>query len=215
MNYLAHCFLSGDHPQVQLGGLLGDFCKGPLNHYPWISEPQFRNITFGIELHRKLDAHTDTDPALKQVCALLGPKLRRPGGIILDICFDHFLAKHWQQFCKTDLHSYSNHCYRTMHQCPVDIPPSFERFRQRSQENQLFQAYQDLGVIEQVLERIAQRLSKPQLMDGAFEAVESNYEKLEACFFDVFPKLQHWSALQLTFEGLSHTETWLRQYKPE
>ncbi|KKM01805.1 hypothetical protein LCGC14_1790730, partial [marine sediment metagenome] len=49
MNYLAHIYLSGDHPEVMVGGLLGDFVKGPLRgQLP-------RAIEEGIALHRKID----------------------------------------------------------------------------------------------------------------------------------------------------------------
>ena len=30
MNYLAHALLAGDHPADRIGGVIGDFVKGPL-----------------------------------------------------------------------------------------------------------------------------------------------------------------------------------------
>ena len=29
MNYLAHALLAGDHPADRIGGVIGDFVKGP------------------------------------------------------------------------------------------------------------------------------------------------------------------------------------------
>ena len=56
MNYLAHILLSGDNLDIQVGGLLGDFVKGPLQgQYP-------EKVEQGIALHRKLDVYTDAQP---------------------------------------------------------------------------------------------------------------------------------------------------------
>ena len=34
MNYLAHALLAGDHPADRIGGVIGDFVKGPLDPLP-------------------------------------------------------------------------------------------------------------------------------------------------------------------------------------
>lgn len=92
MNYLAHIYLSGDHPEVMIGGLLGDFVKGPLRgQLP-------RAIEEGIELHRKIDVFTDSLPEVKQAVVRIEPPYRRFGGILIDICYDHFLAANWSEF---------------------------------------------------------------------------------------------------------------------
>ena len=56
MNYLVHLYLSGSDPELQLGGLMGDFVKGPLDdRYP-------PGITAGLSLHRRIDTLAATSP---------------------------------------------------------------------------------------------------------------------------------------------------------
>ena len=88
MNFLAHILLSGSRSDMQIGGFLGDFVKGPLRgEFP----PE---IEAGIQLHRSIDAHTDSLPALQALRALLPLEWRRYNGILSDVLYDHFLARH-------------------------------------------------------------------------------------------------------------------------
>lgn len=95
MNYLAHIFLSGDDPQVQVGNFIGDFVKGSqLNSYP-------ERIRQGIRLHRKIDSFTDSHEVVRETVAFLRPAFGRYSAIITDMYFDYFLAG--------DFHVYSPH----------------------------------------------------------------------------------------------------------
>ena len=192
MNYLAHLLLSGELAEVRLGGVLGDFYKGPIEQLQLSP-----GIAAGVRLHRQLDAHSDQHPGIKQCVALLGPALRRTGGIVIDIAFDHFLAKHWSLFCEQDLQGYSQDCYQIMAAAKQPLPPGFIRFRQRAQEHDLLSSYRHLATLEIVLERVAQRLSQPQRMHGAYDNLVDNYVAIEHYFLEVFPQLQAFCQQQL------------------
>lgn len=192
MNYLAHLLLSGDNADTRLGGILGDFYKGPLSAIKLKPE-----IVSGIHLHRKLDAHSDQHPGIKQCVKLLGPDLRRTGGIVIDIVFDHFLAKHWPQFSQQELKPYCRECYQIMNQAEPPLPAAFLRFRQRASEYDLLASYAKLSTIELVLDRVALRLSQPQRMAGAFSQFEQNIDALETIFLHTFPELQDFCRQQL------------------
>jgi acyl carrier protein phosphodiesterase len=86
VNYLAHLYLSGHCPERMIGGLLGDFVKGPLRgDYP-------PAIEAGILLHRKIDVFTDNLPAVRTALSRFEPPYRRFGGILLDLWYPHFMA---------------------------------------------------------------------------------------------------------------------------
>lgn len=88
MNYLAHLFLADDTPESLLGNLLGDFMKG-------VVKEQFSNsIQQGIELHRKIDSYTDSHPVVRNAKHLISLERRRYAGVLLDVFYDHFLAKY-------------------------------------------------------------------------------------------------------------------------
>lgn len=192
MNYLAHLLLSGERAEVRLGGILGDFYKGPIEQLPLSP-----GVSLGVWLHRKIDAHSDQHLEIKQCVSLLGPPLRRTGGIVIDIAFDHFLAKHWSLYCQQDLLSYSQDSYTIMAAAEPPLPPAFVRFRERAASHDLLSSYRHLATIETVLERVAQRLSQPQRMQGAFQKLVDNYDEIEHYFLTVFPQLQAFSQQQL------------------
>ena len=97
MNYLAHLYLAKDSTELMIGGILGDFVKGTLkDQYP-------NEIKQGIELHRKIDTYTDSHVMTRASRRLYSPERRRFAGIIVDLCYDHFLYRHWSTFSDTAL----------------------------------------------------------------------------------------------------------------
>ncbi|MCO1332883.1 ACP phosphodiesterase [Microbulbifer sp. OS29] len=155
MNYLAHLLLSGPDPRWRLGGLLGDFVKGPLDdNWPM-------DIARGIRLHRRIDASTDAHPAYRDALTQLDPSWRRYAGIALDIWFDHLLALNWQQWHSEDLDDFCNGCWRDFHSDSRYIPPRAKVFIERAEQIRLLQSYREEQVIAFTLKRVGQRLRRP------------------------------------------------------
>ncbi len=92
MNYLAHFFLAENTPESLLGNLLGDFVKGSaVNLYP-------QEIIKGIYLHRKVDSYTDSHAIVRSSKSLVCSQRRRFAGVLIDVFYDHFLAKNWREY---------------------------------------------------------------------------------------------------------------------
>ena len=90
MNYLAHLYLAGESDDSRLGNILGDFVKGnAAGRYP-------PAILRGIMMHRKVDRFADHHPQSRSARQLISPARRRFAGVIVDICYDHFLSVHWK-----------------------------------------------------------------------------------------------------------------------
>jgi len=92
VNYLAHLYLSGDDPEIQLGNFIGDFVRGrnPESEYPV-------KVAIGIHLHRIIDSYTDSHSIVRESKLRLRPVYRHYSGVLVDIYYDHFLARHWNQ----------------------------------------------------------------------------------------------------------------------
>ncbi len=86
MNYLAHFYLSGEDPHWRVGGLMGDFLRGP------VPEALPPGVRAGVMLHRRIDAYTDAHPVVGRSRRRVRPALRRFAGIVVDMSYDHFLA---------------------------------------------------------------------------------------------------------------------------
>lgn len=85
-----------------LGNLLADFVRGnPAADY----QP---DVVAGIMMHRRVDVLTDSLPQVKASRDYFSAPYRRVAPITLDVVWDHFLARHWQQLEPSrDLHQFT------------------------------------------------------------------------------------------------------------
>lgn len=89
MNFLAHAVLAGDDPALVVGGVAGDWVKGPLP----AGLPA--DLARGVALHRAIDAHAETHPAFQRSRQRVSAGRRRYAGVLVDIFYDHLLARDW------------------------------------------------------------------------------------------------------------------------
>ncbi|WP_346838155.1 ACP phosphodiesterase [Microbulbifer sp. SAOS-129_SWC] len=188
MNYLAHLLLSGSDPDWRLGGLLGDFVKGPL-----VGERPAA-IEAGIRLHRRIDAGTDAHPAYRAALTLLDPHWRRYAGIALDIWFDHLLARKWPQRCPQPLDDFCDQCWRDFHARSRYIPPRAQAFVARAEQFKLLQGYREREVIERTLARVGQRLRRPVALEELLPQLVAGGAPLERHFEQLFDDLEREAA---------------------
>jgi len=197
MNYLAHLLLSGDDPDMMLGGWLGDFVKGPLplkvadSASPWPAA-----VERGILLHRRIDAYCDQHPVVRQSIARLGPDMRRVGGIAIDLCYDHFLARRWNDFHTLPLNHYAEQVYHLLNSHHPQMPPAAQRFNQRAQQHRLLESYRRFNTLEGVLARIAERFSRPTPLAASYLRLQADYQLLSDDFDRVFPELLEFARVQ-------------------
>ncbi|KXU39079.1 ACP phosphodiesterase [Ventosimonas gracilis] len=188
MNWLAHLHLGGNEPEQLLGSLYGDFVKGALNG-------RFSpGIEAGIALHRAIDQLTDTHPLFAVSRARFPGEQRRVAGILLDLFFDHCLARDWSQYSAEPLPRFTARVYRLLRQ--AELPARLRVIAPRMAAQDWLGSYRDFAVLERALEDMARRLSRPELFRGAFLALERLYPKLSADFAEVYPQLQAFAARQ-------------------
>lgn len=190
MNYLAHIYLSGDCPEIMVGGLLGDFVKGPLRG----ELPD--SIEKGIRLHRKIDAFTDSLPEVKQAIQRIKSPYRRFGGILIDICYDHFLAANWSKFHSLSLETFCQNFYQLLLEYKEYLPQGARRFSELAPKNQWLETYVERDKLEYILERIGQRFRSPVALQKAFPQLMNDYSILENEFNLAFPKIVGFSKNQ-------------------
>jgi len=168
---------------MMVGGLLGDFVKGPLRgDFP-------DNIEAGIQLHRKIDVFTDALPEVKLATARIEPPFRRFGGILIDICYDHFLAASWHEFHTQTLEHYCHNFYQTLPKYREYLPPRARRFSEIAPTVNWLENYAYIDKFEHILERVGQRFRETVPLDKAFPQLLRDYSLLEEEFSRVFPQL--------------------------
>ncbi len=188
MNYLAHILLSGDDPDMQVGGLLGDFVKGPLRgDYPV-------GVENGIQLHRSLDNYADNLPEISGLFPRFPAPWRRYAGIVIDVCFDHLLARNWRQYHDQPLDDYCTDFYRHLQTCQPWLPDGARAFSIRAPQIGWLQRYAEPDVLPGVLRQVGGRFRKPVPLEQAWANVRPDQAALMAAFQPAMEKLLGFSA---------------------
>ncbi|MGD9281832.1 MAG: ACP phosphodiesterase [Desulfobacterales bacterium] len=185
MNYLAHLYLAEDSPESLLGSILGDFVKGAIgDRYP----PKIKR---GIELHRKIDAYTDSHPLTRASRNLYSPARRRFAGIIVDLCYDHLLYRHWTAFSDLILDRFISRVYDIFMTHSAMLPGRLQTLIPVMIREDWLGSYRDLSGVEKALSRLSARVTSGDRLLGAIEEIKVHYRRLEANFLIFFPDLIH------------------------
>ncbi len=184
MNYLAHLALSPDDTAVRLGNLMGDFCrKAELSALP----PAF---IAGYLLHQQIDRYTDAHPLHRQSRARISAARARYSGVLVDLFYDHFLARHWDRWYTPGLECFAQDVYRALDACQGQLPARLAAAAPLMRANDWLVAYRDVDGIARVIDAFARhraRAGNPLL--GGAEELLANYAALEADFFAFYPQL--------------------------
>ena len=187
MNYLAHLYLAEDTDESLLGNLLGDFVKGRL-HDQYSPE-----IIKGIKTHRKVDFYTDNSSSFLACKNLLHPDRRRYAGIIVDLSFDHFLAKNWSDYSDIELSEFANRVYALLLKNQDILPPKLLQRMPYMIGDDWLGSYKNIETIGLALNAMSRRLSRrferAAVIKYGIEDIKDNYDELEQKFSEFFPEL--------------------------
>lgn len=193
MNYLAHLHLGGDKPAQLLGSLYGDFVKGPLaGRFP-------SELEAAIRLHRSIDAFTDNHPLVKHALGRFPAERRRYAGIVLDVFFDHCLARDWAQYAEMPLNSFTRRVYGVL-AAEAQLPERLAKIAPHMAAQDWLGSYREFAIIGDVLGGISRRLSKPQGLIEAAQELPGLYQPLSDDFAEFYPLLQTFAQAALAEE---------------
>lgn len=205
MNYLAHLYLGRKTPASLVGNLLGDFVKGNEGNL----REQFPDaVVEGILMHRKIDSFTDKNKHFLEAKILLSSSMVRYAGIIIDIIFDHFLAKHWSKYEKSPLPEFVDHCHQVLTSHPEWHSEALKQRLPLIIRDEVLLSYQNKEGVKTALERISNRAKRPLSLVDAYDDFIRNYEEFEKIFIDFFPELCRYAAtLAPSAEIINQEET--------
>jgi acyl carrier protein phosphodiesterase len=187
LNFLAHILLSGNDDDLKIGNFLGDFVKGRLNK---LTDSQYSiGVIKGMALHREIDHFTDTHPIVKQSIDRLQPKYHKFSGIVIDMFYDHILAKNFNQYSKISLSEYSQKFYDLLEKRKTEIPEPMDRMVKSLVTRNWFLGYENYEGIDWALKGISKRLSFVSGIENAVEELKQDYNLYEAEFQIFFPEI--------------------------
>lgn len=182
MNFLAHLRLGPDEPQQALGGLLGDFVKGPIASIE-LPDP----VRQGIWLHRSIDAFTDRHPLVARSKARVTGARRRYAGIMVDMFYDHLLAHHWTQFADQSLPEFTGRMYQAVLTQQELMPERARRVLVRMAQEDWLSSYAELSNLHLALNNMGRRLRPGNPLPGSVDELEQDYQGFEADFMAFMP----------------------------
>ncbi|MEM9329058.1 MAG: ACP phosphodiesterase [Bacteroidota bacterium] len=181
MNFLAHIYLSGKSEEVIIGNFIGDFVKGSdFRDYP-------EEIQRGIGLHRKIDEFTDTHEVVRSSTSILRQKYRHYSPVIVDIFYDHFLARSWKEVSDTPLKAFTGWFYSVTDRFRDMIPRRAAHMLKYMKRDNWLYNYQFTEGIDRALTGLASRTTFKSHMEEAVHDLKANYDKFERDFHAFFP----------------------------
>jgi acyl carrier protein phosphodiesterase len=184
MNYLAHLYLSGENNEIKVGNFIADAVKG--RSYMKYAQ----GIQDGIILHRKIDQFTDTHLVFIQSKKKLNNHYSLFSGVVIDIFYDHFLSKFWNEFSSIPFDKFTKEAYNLMFSNFAILPNQVKYFLPFMAKNNWLKIYGDIKGIERVLKGLSKRTSLPDKTSFAIDILQSEYEALKEEFFMFFSDIK-------------------------
>jgi acyl carrier protein phosphodiesterase len=182
MNFLFHLYLSGDDPDLLAGNLAGDFVKGRLDdRFP-------AGISRGIRLHRSIDSFAASSRWFRQSRLRLHPDFGLYRGVLVDLFYDHFLARDWGEHCSVMLDEYLAGAHRVVTEREAFLPDRFVRVLPII-FSELLPTYDRRDGIAHALIRMSRRLRRPNPLAEGIGELDLHYAALEEDFRAFLPEV--------------------------
>jgi len=187
MNFLAHIYLSGNNEQITIGNFVADGIRGKkYRNYP-------DEVQVGILLHREIDTFTDAHPIFRRSTKRLHKNYGHYSGVIVDILYDHYLAKNWSQYSEIPLKNYINTFYDNLVANIENLPPRYKKMTPVMIEGNWLLSYATIEGIQLVLNGMNRRTKGRSKMNEATKELKEYYKDFENDFTEFFKELRDFS----------------------
>ncbi|MFB9107448.1 ACP phosphodiesterase [Flavobacterium gyeonganense] len=191
MNFLAHIYLSGENDLIKIGNFMADGIRGKqFEHFP-------DDVQKGIILHRFIDTYTDSHDVFRQSTKRLHEKYHHYAGVIVDIIYDHFLAKNWTKYSDEKLEDFINRFYNSLHDNYSMLTEKTQDLMPYMIQRNWLLSYRTVEGIHQILTQMNRRSKNISKMQFASEELKQYYTDFEEEFTTFFEDIQYQSKQKL------------------
>ncbi|HEU0126767.1 acyl carrier protein phosphodiesterase [Flavobacterium sp.] len=184
MNFLAHIYLSGENDLIKIGNFMADGIRGKqFEHFP-------EDVQKGILLHRFIDTYTDSHDIFRKSTKRLHDRYHHYSGVIVDIVYDHFLAKNWTQYSDEKLESFINRFYNSLHDNYDILTEKTQGLMPYMIERNWLLSYRTTEGIHQILTQMDRRSKNISKMQYAIEELNEFYDDFEEEFTLFFEEIR-------------------------
>ena len=184
MNFLMHVFLSRENEDEMVGNFLGDFIKAG-------REKDFKHsIRVGILLHRRIDSFSEKNHIFKRSRKRFPKRLYRFSGIAVDIIYDHFLAKNFEEIAHESLSDFLERFYEILLRKELQIKDSEKRLINKIiNENWLYN-YRDVDYTKETICRVSRRMKRENPLSECNVWFSQFYYRFEEDFFEFLSQIE-------------------------
>ena len=191
MNFLAHIYLSGDDDYIKIGNFMADGIRGK----EYLNFPA--QIKKGILLHRQIDTFTDAHPIFRKSKHRLHKNYGHYSGVIIDIFYDHFLAKNWGAYSATNLNDYAANFYNVLQQNTASLTLRAKNMLPHMIKNNWLLSYQTVDGIEKIVTQMDYRTQNLSNMRFSVNELNLFYIDFEAEFSLFFAEIIEFCELKI------------------
>lgn len=185
MNFLAHIYLSGENDHIKIGNFIADGIHGKnFDAFPI-------DVQKGIRLHREIDSFTDFHPIFRQSKHRLHERYGHYSGVIMDIFYDHFLAKNFSNYSKVPLKDFSENFYKVLDVNFSILTPRFQKILPILKEENWLLMYATIEGISHILYNMDRRTRLRSKMQFSVEELKSFYSEFETEFTLFFAEMEN------------------------
>lgn len=195
MNHLAHLFLSQSDIDLLTGNFIADHIKG--NKISPFSE----GVKRGIMMHRAIDTFTDQHALVMESKRRLYPKYHKYAAVLIDLFYDHILARNWNTYSPLSLANFSGAAYKMLKSQEGVFPEKSKLVLHYMSINDWLSGYATIEGMGKALIGISKRAKFNSKMDEAIVELERDFSLYEKEFTPFFKEL------------FQYTQDWLEQTK--
>ena len=198
MNFLAHIYLSGNNKMVTIGNFIADGIKSDAyKNYP-------ADIQKGILLHREIDTFTDAHPIVRQSTKRLHKNYGHYSGVIVDILYDHFLAKNWNVYSSVKLKDFVENFYEDLEEHFEILPLRIQNLIPYMVADNWLYNYSKIEGIQRVFDGMNRRIKHVSRMNEATTELKRHYTEFQEEFTLFFNELIPFSKEKLIEINLNY-----------
>jgi acyl carrier protein phosphodiesterase len=147
------------------------------------------DLANGIRLHRSIDGFADAYARAHECIRLFPPEFRRFGAIVLDVAFDHILARSWDEFSTLDLNAFVLGAYEDIQATSPLAPAPAQEMIKHMVSHDWLKSYRDPMSVSRMLDSISRRLKRDNPLAEANWLVGKFDREIEQTFRVLRPEL--------------------------
>jgi acyl carrier protein phosphodiesterase len=176
---------------IKIGNFIADGVRG--NQYLTFDS----QIQKGIVLHRAIDTFTDAHPLFRKCTKRLHSHYHHYSGVIVDVFFDHFLAKNWNLHSKESLEDFVQNFYISLTTYEMHLTEKAKMMQPYMIEQNWLLNYRSIDGIEKILTQMDRRTKNVSMMRNSVAELNLYYSEFEQDFTHFFAELKEYSSKKL------------------